>query len=250
MKRGFAFHRHPGPGSARQGRAPARSRGARAPAIPSAARGADCHRSRIARLRGYDVVRRAGAGRRAEGYRRAAQPRDRQDHEYPGYQRAARGRARFETKVSALWYSALLILCAFAPALVFAQVNVNLPWVRSTAQAQKSAAVYMKLEAHVTGSIALVGASSPLAKSVEIRAARNSGRKADVARLEIPAGSSVLLKPGAPHLMLVGLKQSLKKGGSVPLRLDFETKDAARFSVNITAAIVSANAKSALDHHH
>lgn len=144
----------------------------------------------------------------------------------------------------------LVVLCAWVPTLALAQVNVNLPWVRATAQAQKSAAAYMKLEAHVTGGVALVGASSPLATSVEIRAAGKSRTKADVSRLEIPAGNSVVLKPGGPHVMLVGLTHSLKKGGHVPLRLDFETNDAARFSVNISAAIVSAHAKTALDHHH
>jgi copper(I)-binding protein len=70
------------------------------------------------------------------------------------------------------------------------------------------------------------------------------------ARIDIAAGSGLLLKPGAPHLMLVGLRQSLKKGARVPLTLEFETQEQPRFSVNISAEVVGANAHSVLDHHH
>ena len=40
-------------------------------------------------------------------------------------------------------------------------------------------------------------------------------------RLEIPAGGVVRLEPGALHLMLVGLRQPLVEGTTVPLTLRF-----------------------------
>ena len=43
-----------------------------------------------------------------------------------------------------------------------------------------------------------------------------------VVALEIPAGGSVDLKPGGYHIMLMGLKAPLKKGGMVMLQLKFE----------------------------
>jgi copper(I)-binding protein len=43
--------------------------------------------------------------------------------------------------------------------------------------------------------------------------------------------------------------KALSKGERVPLTLEFETTDAQRISVDIGAEVVSANAKSALDHH-
>ena len=151
------------------------------------------------------------------------------------------------------WRVAPLILCAMVSTAAFGQVNINLPWVRATTGVQKSAAVYMKLEAHVTGRVALVGASSPLSQSIEIRVpgkAKNGLSHSTATRIDVAAGSSVLLKPGAAHLMLVGLEQALKKGARVPLTLEFETQEQRGFSVDISAEVVSANAHSALDHHH
>ena len=43
-----------------------------------------------------------------------------------------------------------------------------------------------------------------------------------VARLEIPAGGSVELKPGSYHIMLIGLKQDLKAGDTIEITLTFE----------------------------
>ena len=160
---------------------------------------------------------------------------------------------RHDSPPAVRWRDVPFILCAMVSTAAFGQVNINLPWVRATAGVQKSAAVYMKLEAHVTGRVALIGASSPLARSIEIRVpgkAKIGPAHLASTRIDVAAGSSVLLKPGAPHLMLVGLEHALKKGARVPLTLEFETQEQRRFSVNISAEVVSANAHSALDHHH
>ena len=40
--------------------------------------------------------------------------------------------------------------------------------------------------------------------------------------LPIPAGGSVVLKPGSYHVMLIGLKKPLTAGKKIPLTLTFE----------------------------
>ncbi|MDW6025361.1 copper chaperone PCu(A)C [Mesorhizobium sp. BAC0120] len=40
--------------------------------------------------------------------------------------------------------------------------------------------------------------------------------------LEIPAGATVELKPGGTHLMFMQVKEPFKKGGEVPVTLEFE----------------------------
>ena len=40
--------------------------------------------------------------------------------------------------------------------------------------------------------------------------------------LPVPAGGSVVLKPGGYHVMLIGLKKPLAAGESIPLTLTFE----------------------------
>lgn len=125
---------------------------------------------------------------------------------------------------------------------VAAQVNVNLPWVRATTQ--KSASVYMQLEAHAGAEVALTGAVSPIAKSVRIIRGR------ETQRLEVAPGSSLVLKPGAAHLLLLGLREPLAKGGHVPLTLTFEVPGTAPLAVDISAEVVGAHDKTAIDHEH
>ena len=43
-----------------------------------------------------------------------------------------------------------------------------------------------------------------------------------VARVEIPAGGSLQLKPGSYHVMLIGLARDLAVGDTIDLTLTFE----------------------------
>lgn len=132
------------------------------------------------------------------------------------------------------------------PAL--AQVNVSLPWVRATAQ--KSAAVFMQLEAHAAAGVTLTGAASPLAKSVAIVEPRRHPGGTNMhalQRLEIAAGSTLVMKPGKAQLMLIGLTQPLKQGEHVPLTLNFDTANGP-VAVDVSAEVQSAHARTAIDH--
>ena len=150
------------------------------------------------------------------------------------------------TPDTAEWMRGFAIVCLFAATNTFAQVNVVLPWVRSTPQGQKSVAVYMLLEAHRANSVTLVAASSALAKRVEIRA-----KNRRTPTLAIPAGTSLELKPGNPYLLMTGLKKRIRKGERVPVTLQFETDEPRKFSVDLYIEVLSAHANSALhDHPH
>ena len=72
----------------------------------------------------------------------------------------------------------------------------------------------------------LVGASSPAADHVEVHNMSMDGnvmRMRQVAGIVIPAGGHVDMAPGGGyHLMLIGIKQPLKVGDKIPLKLTFE----------------------------
>lgn len=71
----------------------------------------------------------------------------------------------------------------------------------------------------------LVGAESPAADRVEIHTHVHEGGVMMMRRVEalnVPAGGEAALEPGGDHLMLFGLKDGLKTGGSFPLTLIFE----------------------------
>jgi periplasmic copper chaperone A len=119
-----------------------------------------------------------------------------------------------------------------------ADVEVVAPWTRATVRLLKVSSAYMELKS--TQGATLVGASSPLAGSVELHEMRMEGdlmKMRLVPRLPLPAGKPVVLKPGGYHLMLYDLKQQLQEGTRVPIRLEFETAGGRRDSVEIQAEV-------------
>ncbi|WP_246184794.1 copper chaperone PCu(A)C [Paracoccus aestuariivivens] len=96
----------------------------------------------------------------------------------------------------------------------------------------------------------LVSASSPAAEKVEIHEMAMEGDVMKMRQLPdglpIPAGTSVDLKPGGFHLMLMGLKQPLIEGESVPLTLEFEKAG----KVDLSLQVGPMNAKGNEHAHH
>lgn len=130
-----------------------------------------------------------------------------------------------------------LVLSA-TPFLSFAQVAVGDPWVRATVPQQQASGAFMTLTA--PQGARLVEASSPVAGTVEVHEMKRDGdvmRMRAIAALELPAGRAVKLQPGGYHVMLMGLKQTLNAGDTVPLTLVFETADRKRETVEVKAPV-------------
>jgi len=114
------------------------------------------------------------------------------------------------------------------PATGFSQdggPTVEKLWARATPPQAKVGAVYLTVAG---GSAAdrLVGVASPVAGKAEIHEATSDNGVMKMRRVDgglaVPAGKKVELKPGGYHVMLMGLKQQLKEGETVPLTLTFE----------------------------
>ena len=119
-----------------------------------------------------------------------------------------------------------------------AQVTVSNPWVRATAPGQKIAGAYLKITS--VSAAYLVGASSAAAKKVELHEMtmeNNIMKMRPLARLALPAGTAVELKPGSYHLMLIDVARPLVKGDHVPLTLTVEGKDGRRHSIETKAEV-------------
>jgi copper(I)-binding protein len=85
-------------------------------------------------------------------------------------------------------------------------------------------AVYVTLRNAGTDPDTLVGAASDAAESVELHETIREGdvmRMRPVARLEIPAGATLEMKPGGIHIMLINLKHALRPGDRLPVTLKF-----------------------------
>jgi copper(I)-binding protein len=124
-----------------------------------------------------------------------------------------------------------------------AQVTVTDPWVRGTVAEQKATGAFMRLTAPVDSRV--VEARSPVAGTVEIHEMKMDNgvmRMRAMPALTLPANQAVDLAPGGYHVMLMGLKQVLKPGDSVPLTLVVEGPDKQRRNIEVSAPVRALNA--------
>lgn len=101
-------------------------------------------------------------------------------------------------------------------------VEVTAAWARATPGRAENGAAYLTLAAPAGDR--LTGISTPVAGKAELHAMKMEGGVMTMTRLDgldLPAGQQVTLKPGGLHIMLVGLKQPLQPGQTVPLILRF-----------------------------
>ncbi len=119
-----------------------------------------------------------------------------------------------------------------------AQVTVTDAWVRGTVAGQTTTGAFMQLKAAADAS--LVSAASPVASIVELHEMKMDGgmmKMNAIARLPLPAGKAVDLKPGSYHVMLMGLTVPLRAGDVVPLTLTFEDKTGKKTAVEVKAPV-------------
>lgn len=120
--------------------------------------------------------------------------------------------------VRAALHAGLLVLSMNASAAVTA----GQAWIREVPPQSTVAAAFVELKNTGRRAEHVVAMSSPLAARVEWHDMRHeNGRMEMSQRLkpELPAGSRITLAPMGSHLMLLGLKQPLRVGMSVPLTL-------------------------------
>lgn len=106
-----------------------------------------------------------------------------------------------------------------------AQVSVERPWSRATPPGAKIGVGFLQLRNAGAAPVRVVGASSPVARRVEMHVTMREGdvmKMRQVRSFEVPPGGTFELKPGGAHLMLVDLKRPLAKGERVPLTLELE----------------------------
>ncbi len=134
---------------------------------------------------------------------------------------------------------ALLALSASSiSAVSAADLDIKSPWVRGTVAGQKATGAFMELTS--ASGVAIVGASSPVANITEIHEMKMDGgimKMRAIPRLDVAAGKPVSLAPGGYHVMLMDLKQQLKKGDVVPLTLQIESKDKRVETIEVKAEV-------------
>ena len=132
-------------------------------------------------------------------------------------------------------FAAVLLLAATAMAQSNA-VDVKQAWARATPGKAETGAAYLTVEA-LAGD-RLTSVSTPVAGKAELHAMTMEGnvmKMRPLSGVDLPAGHTVTLKPGATHIMLTGLKEPLRAGQSFPLTLHFEKAGDRQVTVAVEA---------------
>lgn len=135
----------------------------------------------------------------------------------------------------------LLLLAVLAAGPAAAQqpaVTVDHPWARATPGAARTGAFYFTVTNSGSAPDRLLSASSPVAESAQLHSSQMVDgvmQMRPVASLDLAPGAAAVLQPNGMHMMLMGLKQPLKRGDQVPLTLRFEHAGAITVDVPVEA---------------
>lgn len=105
------------------------------------------------------------------------------------------------------------------------RLHIMHPYARTTVANQLTGVVYMTIENKGDKADQLISMESPIAGSVEMHTMSMDGnvmRMRAIDSLELKPASTTAMKPGAYHVMLMGLKRPLKAGDRFPLLLRFK----------------------------
>ena len=140
-----------------------------------------------------------------------------------------------------------ILLALFAGGYVRAQaptsntITIEHPWARATPAGAKTGAAYLTLINTGPSADRLLSATSPVADKIQFhKESEENGvaRMRELQTVEVAASDKVSFKPGDMHMMMVGLKQPLKEGQTIPLVLRFEK--AGNVDVTVSVAKIGA----------
>lgn len=127
------------------------------------------------------------------------------------------------------------------------EITVSKAWAR--ASRGPIAAAYVTIENTGGGADRLIDVTASKGKRVAMHTTELDGdvaRMREVNVIDIPAGKTVMLKPGGFHMMLMGVKDGLAEGSEFTLVLTFEKAG----PVTARAKVLKAGAMSAENQTH
>ncbi len=133
-----------------------------------------------------------------------------------------------------------LVAALTLSASALAEVNVDQPYARAVPPGQPNSAAFMTLKNNGDEDVALVSASSSVAKVVELHThTQENGvmmmRK--IPEIDIKANGEVELKPGGLHIMLIGLKQNLANDDTIDLTLNFSDGSSDKLDIKVKSVM-------------
>lgn len=143
-----------------------------------------------------------------------------------------------------------------APSAVHGALEIHKPWARSSSYPSPNdfAGAFLSIANKGPEDDRLIAANSPLADRVELHGIRVVGADIEMRPLAngvaVPAGNTMTLKPRGYHLLLLGVKQPLAKGSTLPVTLTFEKAGAIAVDFAVEEPGLIGEAILNEEHHH
>lgn len=137
----------------------------------------------------------------------------------------------FEERLGIIVFAAMLMFAStqalLAHGFKVGDLEIGHPWSRATPAGAKVAAGYLTVKNTGAEADRLVSIQSDVSEKAEIHEMAVDAKGVMTMRqitegVEIPAGGEVALKPGAYHIMFMGLKAPVKEGEKFSGTLTFE----------------------------
>ena len=144
-----------------------------------------------------------------------------------------------------------LLLVALGAPHALGQLKADNAWVRGAVPGQLSTGAFIDLTS--PRDALLVKVESPVAGVSEVHVSEMKGdlmTMRAVPKVALPAGKQVRFAPGGFHIMLMDLKQPVKNGESVPLKLTVEYPDGKRETVDVSAQVRGVGTSQQHQHQH
>lgn len=145
----------------------------------------------------------------------------------------------------------ILVLLAFSSMAFAKGVMVHDAYIRLLPPTAKTTGAFLELMNHSDKDIKLLKAESDFASKVEIHNhIEKDGmmKMVEVPFLIIPAGKTVAMRPGSYHIMLIGLKESLKEGQVAKIKLTFDDKSTQTIEAKVQK--IKTDVMKGKKHHH
>jgi copper(I)-binding protein len=131
------------------------------------------------------------------------------------------------------------VITALSAATAFAgEIELHDAYARASSPNAKAGAAFMTVQNRTAIDDRLIGASSPVAKKVELHThiedANGVMKMVHVEEgFDLPANSEIIMKRGGDHVMFMGLTESFEQGKKIPLTLVFEKAGEVTYEVEV-----------------
>lgn len=129
------------------------------------------------------------------------------------------------------------VLSILSIAAVFgADIEIERAYARASIPNVPNSAAFFVIKNNSDKDIAITGANSDIAEKNELHTHIKENKMMKMMKIEklvVPAKSSLELKSGGDHVMLMGLKKELKAGDEINLELSFSDGDKKKIKVPV-----------------